>query len=87
MSRRGENIYKRSNGRWEGRYISSRDVFGKAVYRSVYAPTYSEVKTKLQKCQVEPPVPCDARTVYSFGFWADNWLSAVKIKCKISTYN
>lgn len=87
MSRRGENIYKRSDGRWEGRYISSRNAFGKAVYRSVYAPTYGEVKTKLKKCQSEQSVPCNAGAAYSFGFWADSWLLTVKMKCKISTYN
>ena len=48
MARRGENIYKRKDGRWEGRYISSRDLNGKARYTSVYGKTYSEVKGKLK---------------------------------------
>lgn len=87
MSRRGENIYKRSDGRWEGRYINSRDAFGKAVYRSVYAPTYGEVKIKLQKCRAKPSALPVSGAVYSFGFWADEWLLTVKMKCKISTYN
>ena len=46
MSRRGENIYKRKDGRWEGRYIKSRTLDGKAMYGYVYAPTYKEVKAK-----------------------------------------
>lgn len=87
MSRRGENIYKRSDGRWEGRYIKSRNSFGKAIYKSVYAPTYAEVKTKLQKCQSESITIYDEKSTSSFGFWADCWLSTIKIKCKISTYN
>lgn len=37
MSRRGDNIHKRKDGRWEGRYISSRDEFGKAKYSSFYS--------------------------------------------------
>ena len=31
MSRKGENIYKRKDGRWEGRYIKSRKDSGKIV--------------------------------------------------------
>ena len=45
MSRRGENIRKRKDGRWEGRYL--QEIEGKKKYRSVYAKSYIEVKTKL----------------------------------------
>lgn len=47
MPRKGENIYKRSDGRWEGRYIKSRHPTGKAQYGYVYAKSYREAKTKL----------------------------------------
>ena len=30
MSKKGENIYKRKDGRWEGRYIKLYDADGKA---------------------------------------------------------
>ena len=46
MPRRGENIHKRRDGRWEGRYIKCR-INGKAKYSSVFAKTYKEVKEKL----------------------------------------
>jgi len=36
MARRARNIYKRKDGRWEGRYIKER-VNGKAKYAAVYA--------------------------------------------------
>lgn len=49
VPRRGENIHKRKDGRWEARYIKDRKN-GKAVYHSVYAKTYSEVKAKLKNC-------------------------------------
>ncbi len=45
MARKGENIYKRKDGRWEARFIKSRH-FGKAEYGSVYGKTYSEAKKK-----------------------------------------
>ena len=46
MPRKGENIYKRKDGRWEGRYIRDR-VNGKAKYGYVFAHSYKEVKIKL----------------------------------------
>lgn len=45
MSRKGENIFKRKDGRWEGRYIKARNG-KKAVYGYVYGKSYSEVKKK-----------------------------------------
>ena len=42
MSRRGENIYKRKDGRWEARVLD--DACGK--YKYFYGKSYSEVKSK-----------------------------------------
>ena len=36
MSRTGENIYKRKDGRWEARYIDSYDGNGKAKYKYLF---------------------------------------------------
>jgi len=47
MPRRGENIYKRKDGRWEGRYIQYYREDGHAKYASVYGHSYTEVKEKL----------------------------------------
>ena len=63
MSRRGDKIHKR----WEGRYISGRNELGKAVYRSVYARTYSDYseKLKLARCNLLPvskPMSCHTVT-------------------------
>ena len=46
MGRRGENIRKRKDGRWEARIIAGYDSKQKAKYYSVYGKTYSEVKAK-----------------------------------------
>lgn len=46
MSRRGDNIRKRADGRWEGRYRINL-VNGEKMYRSVYGKSYGEVKEKL----------------------------------------
>lgn len=47
MARKGENIYKRKDGRWEGRCRTGRITGGKAGYLSVYGKSYREVKEKL----------------------------------------
>ncbi len=52
MSRRGENIRKRKDGRWEGRYYIIEPQSGRTITRSVYAKTYSEVKEKLSSAKV-----------------------------------
>ena len=55
MARRGENIYKRGDGRWEGRYIRGRTPEGRAQYGYVYAATYSACREKRRQCLRELP--------------------------------
>lgn len=47
MPKRGENIRKRTDGRWEGRYKTGTNIQGRTTYRSVYGRTYKEVKEKM----------------------------------------
>lgn len=53
MSKRGENIHKRKDGRWEGRYKTGVHENGSTKYASVYGKTYTEVKQKLIAAQAE----------------------------------
>lgn len=76
MARRGENIYKRKDQRWEGRYIKSRSPDGKAVYGSVYARKHSECRKKLAQARVQymharkTLKMCGTGTVADFmGYW------------------
>ena len=46
MSRKGENITKRKDGRWEARIIKGYDCKGKAQYAYLYGKSYSEAKEK-----------------------------------------
>lgn len=46
MSRRGDNIRKRADGRWEGRYQYQIDN-DSYKYKSIYGKSYGEVKTRL----------------------------------------
>lgn len=49
MSKVGENIYRRKDGRWEGRFISGRKPDGRAKYTYAYGRTRKETKEKLEK--------------------------------------
>ena len=51
MARRGDNIHKRKDGRWEGRYKNGYRSDGSVRYSSVYAATYSDCKRKLKLAQ------------------------------------
>ena len=85
MSRRGDNIRKRKDGRWEGRYIFSRELNGKAIYRSVYGKTYNEVKKKLSENNtfLHHQKKYATETLDDV---ATNWLNHIKQGNKYSTY-
>ena len=53
MARRGENIRKRKDGRWEGRYIKARTPEGKIQWGYVYGTAYAEVKRVLIQRKAE----------------------------------
>ncbi len=87
MPRKGENIYKRKDGRWEGRVIERYDELGRAKYKSFYADSYSLVKEKVKAYSpVFHPKKIDLKDQF-FSDYAEKWLDTVKLKCKISTYN
>lgn len=54
MARHGENIRKRDDGRWEGRYKVFDEGRGKYIYRSVYGRDYGEAKEKLSRARLGP---------------------------------
>lgn len=84
MARRGENIYHRKDGRWEGRYKSEYTENGRAKYRSVYGHSYAEVKEKLAHLRVTPAPKTTCKLTVKELF--DEWLSAVRLQVKDSTY-
>jgi hypothetical protein len=46
MARRGENIRKRKDGRWEGRYIKASTPEGKIQWGYVYGTAYAGADSK-----------------------------------------
>lgn len=85
MARRGENIYKRKDGRWEGRYKNGFKPDGKTKYSSVYGKSYAEVRSALvqKRTEIQNEVPvCRLK----FGEIIQMWLKSVKNTVKESTY-
>lgn len=91
MSRRGENIYKRKDGRWEGRYIKGY-YEGKARYGYIYARTYKEVRDKLLTI-VKTIEFSPKQSLYvskdsineNFGVVANEWFASLKPQLKESS--
>ena len=54
MPKKGENIRKRVDGRWEGRYKVDTPTDAKTKYHSVYGKTYKEVKDKIRLITSQP---------------------------------
>ena len=82
MARRGENIYHRKDGRWEGRCIVGRKMDGKPRFRSIYGASYSEVKKNLVLLKSEQ-LEHKHRAVLIYGNgslsdWMDYWLDIVE---------
>jgi len=93
MPRRGENIYKRKDGRWEARYIKGY-VNSKTKYGYVYAKTYKEVKEKLSSVFVPAAEAVDGmkditimKQQYNISFKevALAWLETIKPQLKKSS--
>lgn len=89
MSRKGENIYKRKDGRWEGRYIKNRTDNGKISYGYVYAKTYRETKAKLHDKKTNPAPKKENIKINPdiFEVVASEWMAANKAHIKDSTFN
>lgn len=87
MARRGENIFKRKDGRWEARYVSGKNEFGKTRYASVYGKSYREVKEKREKASSRQKQSETLKSSkYTFGEILDLWLSWKRVKLKEQTY-
>lgn len=94
MCRKGENIRKRKDGRWEARYIKYRDPEGKIHYGSLYGKTYGEVKDKRNKKIAEVPGyghlvrnPGILNYQATFETAAEHWKQEIRYTIKDSTFS
>lgn len=88
MARKGENIFKRKDGRWEARYIKGHNN-GKAIYGYVFGKTYSEVKTKkleaIKTLTEQPPKKVVLSAQPLLKDLSNTWLNELKTVRKNST--
>lgn len=88
MSKRGENIYKRKDGRWEGRYIKERSADGKARYAYVYGKSYADAKQKLLDRRIAQAQNIDCSPSHTkYGDILRNWIAMSRVHIKESTYS
>ena len=89
MARKGENIFKRRDGRWEARYIRGYELSGKIKYGFCYGRTYKEAKEKVTQCKAalmnNTPLPV-TNNRHRFAFFCEEWLQLEKGKVRESTY-
>ncbi|WP_207695194.1 hypothetical protein DOK67_0001270 [Enterococcus sp. DIV0212c] len=87
---KGENIYKRKDGRWEGRYPKARKNDGTIHYGYIYARSYRTVKEQLLDKKVQQTLVYTGTTKEfygTFGAWSNLWLTEIMApKLKESTY-
>lgn len=90
MPRKGENIYKRKDGRWEGRFIKARDEHNQIVYGYIYGKSYREVKERLlvvKAKHLETSLITSPKSDESLEYWIRECMTTkIKKEVKPSTY-
>lgn len=86
MSKRGENIRKRKDGRWEARYERGRKADGSIQYGYLYAKTYDEAKRKkLNAIQNNTSAPIHSKR-NTMEKLIREWKASVRYTIKESSY-
>lgn len=85
---KGENIFKRKDGRWEARYIKGYELSGKIKYGFCYGKTYKEAKEKVTKAKAAllsgKPIPA-SNSRHRFSWFCDEWFESGRNRFKEST--
>lgn len=86
---KGENIFKRKDGRWEARYVKGYQPSGKVRYGFCYGKSYKEAKEKVSKLK-SSAIPGEKAMKNSskrhFSHFCDEWLKITKNRVKPATY-
>lgn len=68
------SIRKRSDGRWEGRYVAGHDENGKAIRKNVLGKSQAEVKEKLRKAiEISQQLDISRSDSYTVEAWCKTW--------------
>lgn len=86
---KGENIYKRKDGRWEGRYKKGYDQNKKIRYGYCYGHSYREVKEKLCIAKADYTLHASSKSSVpakkNFGMYCMQWMKMHESRLKKST--
>ena len=88
---RGENVFKRKDGRYEARYIKGRRADGRPLYGFCYGRTYEEAKDKADRARerIEQTEPAAQKAKPGqrpdMACFCDRWLSANSARLKPSS--
>lgn len=85
MPRKGENIYKRKDNRWEGRYIRECSGGGALKFGYCYGDSYREVKEKLILAKAGLGDADSDENLMSMADFCDEWLRIKRDRVKYST--
>lgn len=89
MARRGENIYKRKDGRYEGRYVIGRNNNGKTKFGYVFGYHYADVRLRLMEKKLEAAKKREKeiRCCGTLESWFSHWMESYVLgSVKRSTY-
>ena len=89
MPKKGENIFKRKDGRWEARYVKGYNEQGKIRYGFCYGKTYKEAKDKvsgIKAAMFNHAPPPENVSRHRLAFFCREWLCLQKGRVKESTY-
>ena len=86
MAKKGINIYKRKDGRFEGRVHVGYKADGSKKYKSVYGRTLSEVKDKMTLLYSVKSENSTLKLKLTVREAAEEWLNAARLRVKESSY-
>ncbi|MCD8197555.1 MAG: site-specific integrase [Lachnospiraceae bacterium] len=92
MGRKGENIRKRKDGRWEARYVKGRNANGNIIYGYVYAHKYSDVKQRRNEILARIELTSETDNVksdscsFTFDQLLNEWRADVRLTIRDSSY-
>ncbi len=85
MAKRESNIYKRKDGRFEGRVHVGYKADGSKKYKSVYGRTLSDAKDKMAQLYSVRSGKAASTIKLTVREAAEEWLSAARLRVKESS--
>lgn len=86
MARTGSNIYKRKDGRYEGRILVGKNCRRKPKFIYVYARTLKEVRQKMDAARSSAPMERKTEAAVFMRDMAEGWLKEKKETWKPTTF-